>query len=67
MILGAIDDEKGPQLYKVDPAGHFLGYKVRVRASRRAAAETGVSVASIRAMRSRFEFVCIITRHIPPP
>lgn len=27
MILGAVDDEKGPQLYKVDPAGHVLGYK----------------------------------------
>lgn len=27
MMLGAIDDEKGPQLFKVDPAGHFLGYK----------------------------------------
>lgn len=23
----AIDEEKGPQLYKVDPAGHFMGYK----------------------------------------
>lgn len=22
-----IDDEKGPQLFKVDPAGHFLPYK----------------------------------------
>ncbi len=27
MILGAVDDERGPQLYKVDPAGHFLGYR----------------------------------------
>lgn len=27
MMLGSIDDEKGPQLYKVDPAGHYLGYK----------------------------------------
>jgi len=26
-IFIAIDDEKGPQIYKVDPAGHFLGYK----------------------------------------
>lgn len=25
--LVAIDDEKGPQLYKIDPAGHFMGYK----------------------------------------
>merc|ERR1711988_122244 len=22
-----VDDEKGPQLFKVDPAGHFFGYK----------------------------------------
>lgn len=27
MILCGIDDEKGPQLFKVDPAGHFFGYK----------------------------------------
>lgn len=26
MILGAVDDEKGPQLFKVDPAGHYSGY-----------------------------------------
>eukprot|EP00386_Alphamonas_edax_P008967 GDKI01029465.1.p2 GENE.GDKI01029465.1~~GDKI01029465.1.p2 ORF type:complete len:259 (-),score=87.88 GDKI01029465.1:629-1369(-) len=23
----AVDDEKGPSIYKVDPAGHFMGYK----------------------------------------
>lgn len=27
LMLGGVDDEKGPQLYRVDPAGHFLGYK----------------------------------------
>lgn len=27
MILGSVDDEKGPQLFKVDPAGHFVGFK----------------------------------------
>ena len=27
MMLAAVDDEKGPQLFKVDPAGHVLGYK----------------------------------------
>ena len=27
MIL-AIDEEKGPQLFKCDPAGHFFGHKV---------------------------------------
>ena len=27
-ILIAIDEEKGPQLFKVDPAGYFVGYKV---------------------------------------
>ncbi|CAM9666928.1 unnamed protein product [Phaeothamnion confervicola] len=26
-ILAAVDDEKGPQLFKVDPAGHFFPYK----------------------------------------
>ena len=27
MILSSIDEEQGPSLYKVDPAGHFYGYK----------------------------------------
>jgi 20S proteasome subunit alpha 1 len=27
MILCSNDDEAGPQLYKVDPAGHFFGFK----------------------------------------
>ena len=27
-MICAIDEEKGPLLYKVDPAGHFYGYKV---------------------------------------
>lgn len=27
-MLIAIDDERGPQLFKVDPAGYFVGYKV---------------------------------------
>jgi len=27
MILIGADDEKGAQVYKVDPAGHFLPYK----------------------------------------
>jgi 20S proteasome subunit alpha 1 len=22
-----VDDEKGPQVFKIDPAGHVLGYK----------------------------------------
>ena len=29
-ILIAIDEERGPQLFKVDPAGYFVGYKVRL-------------------------------------
>ena len=28
-MLIAIDEERGPQLFKVDPAGYFVGYKVR--------------------------------------
>lgn len=27
MILIAYDDEKGPLLYKCDPAGYYVGYK----------------------------------------
>lgn len=27
-IIVSIDEEKGPMLYKVDPAGHFFGYRV---------------------------------------
>ena len=27
-ILIGIDEERGPQLYKVDPAGYYVGYKV---------------------------------------
>lgn len=27
MILIGVDDEKGPQVFKIDPAGHFLGYR----------------------------------------
>jgi 20S proteasome subunit alpha 1 len=26
MFIG-IDEERGPQLYKIDPAGHYYGYK----------------------------------------
>lgn len=32
-ILIGIDDEDGPRLYKVDPAGFYVGYKVWFYAS----------------------------------
>lgn len=28
-MLIAVDEERGPQLFKVDPAGFYIGYKVR--------------------------------------
>jgi hypothetical protein len=28
-ILLGVDEELGPQLFKVDPAGYFVGYKAR--------------------------------------
>jgi len=37
MLVG-VDDERGPQLYKVDPAGHFFPFKVQ-RAGRRGEAK----------------------------
>lgn len=27
-MIASIDDENGPMLYKVDPAGHFYGHRV---------------------------------------
>ena len=27
-ILIGIDEERGPQLFKIDPAGYFVGYRV---------------------------------------
>jgi len=27
MLLIGVDDERGPQVYKVDPAGHYFSYK----------------------------------------
>ncbi len=34
MLIG-IDEERGPQLFKVDPAGYYVGYKVRDRGGAR--------------------------------
>ena len=31
-MLVSIDDERGPQIFKIDPSGHFLGYKVMLYA-----------------------------------
>ena len=27
MVLIGLDDETGPQVFKLDPAGYFVGYK----------------------------------------
>lgn len=29
-IIIGIDEERGPQLFKVDPAGYYVGYKVHL-------------------------------------
>ena len=34
-ILLGIDEERGPQLFKVDPAGYFVGYKARMTSANR--------------------------------
>lgn len=44
LILGSFDDEKGPQLFKVDPAGHFLSFKATA-AGEPLAARVRLSVA----------------------
>ena len=31
-IIFGIDEERGPQLFKVDPAGYYVGYKVSLLA-----------------------------------
>ena len=36
LILGGVDDEKGPQLFKVDPAGHFDSFKATVAGAKEA-------------------------------
>lgn len=37
-ILAAVDDEKGPQLFKVDPAGHYFPYKATAAGAKEAEA-----------------------------
>lgn len=29
-MLTSVDEERGPSLFKVDPAGYYVGYKVRL-------------------------------------
>ena len=36
LILGGVDDEKGPQLFKVDPAGHFDSFKATAAGAKEA-------------------------------
>lgn len=40
MTLISIDDENGPQLFQVDPAGHVLGYRARAAGVKHQEAET---------------------------
>mmetsp|Transcript_8648 Transcript_8648/g.21944 ORF Transcript_8648/g.21944 Transcript_8648/m.21944 type:complete len:242 (+) Transcript_8648:142-867(+) len=41
MILCSIDDESGPQLFHIDPAGHYFGYKATASGSK---AQEAVSI-----------------------
>jgi 20S proteasome subunit alpha 1 len=41
-LLFSIDDEKRPQLYKIDPAGHYCGYKATSTGEKEAAASSNL-------------------------
>ena len=38
-MVAGLDDELGPPLYKVDPAGHFFPFKVRREGGREGGTE----------------------------
>ena len=57
-IIIGIDEERGPQLFKVDPAGYYVGYKV-------GAAVGPFAVAALQAHASGFasSMVCVLSGH----
>ena len=42
MILIGIDDERGPQVYRCDPAGYFIGYKATAAGTKSQEATTAL-------------------------
>ena len=42
MILIGIDDERGPQVYRCDPAGYFIGYKATAAGTKSVEATTAL-------------------------
>jgi 20S proteasome subunit alpha 1 len=43
MILIGPDDERGPQIFKLDPAGYFTGYKATASGQKQTEATNFVS------------------------
>ncbi len=44
-MLFTIDDDKKPQLYKLDPAGHYMGYKATATGEKEQAANSNLEKA----------------------
>ena len=48
MILIGPDDERGPQIFKLDPAGYYTGYKATSAGQKQTEATNFVSNAGLR-------------------